>query len=106
MQVRLVKKQVILNEGKNDEKKFYIFSLVLENGNVIRIQPNSYEDKTGKKHSNYNELVSSEGLVDTIRQAQNLMQIYYKLGYKFINNNIRVIRFICKTYHPDWLVDL
>lgn len=54
----------------------------------------------------YDELVSSESLVDCVRYSTSMMDMYYKLGYKFINNNIRVIRFICKQYHPEWLVDL
>lgn len=58
MDVKLIKKIVVLNQGKNDEKKFYSFYLRLPNGSQIRILPNSYEDKkTKKKTSNYNELL-------------------------------------------------
>ena len=56
MMVQLVKSLVTLNQGKNDEKKFYAFFLVLENGTKIRVKPNSFKDREGKNHSNYNEL--------------------------------------------------
>ena len=56
MQVKLVKKLVVINKGKNDEKKFYAFALVLPNGQELRIKPNSYE-KDGKIDSNYRELL-------------------------------------------------
>lgn len=56
MQVRLVKKLVTINKGKNDEKKFYQFVLVLQNGSQLKIKPNSYTDKDGKATSNYREL--------------------------------------------------
>ena len=58
MDVKLIKKLVVLNQGKSDEKRFYAFYLRLGNGSQIKIQPNSYEDKkTKKKTSNYNELL-------------------------------------------------
>jgi len=54
--IKLVKKLVTINKGKNDEKSFYQFYLVLENGSTIRIKPYNYTDKSGKVVSNYRDL--------------------------------------------------
>lgn len=53
MDVKLYKKQVELKDGK----KFYTFYLKLENGSILRVNADSWEDKNGNKHSNYNELL-------------------------------------------------
>ena len=50
MQMQLYKKLVVLNEGKQDEKKFYSFYLKLENGSEIQVKPNSYKDKKGNQN--------------------------------------------------------
>lgn len=53
MDVKLYKKQVQLDDGKS----FYTFYLKLQNGSTIRVNANSWKDKEGKSHSNYNELL-------------------------------------------------
>ena len=48
MQANLIKKKVDLEGGKY----FYTFYLKFQNGELVRIQPNSYADKNKVNHSN------------------------------------------------------
>lgn len=53
--VHLIKKMVVLADGK----KFYTFYLRFANGETLKVQPNTWTDKEGKKHSNYDLLAFS-----------------------------------------------
>ena len=50
--VRLFKTHITLKDGK----QFYSFYLRFANGETLKIQPNTWTDKEGKKHSNYDKL--------------------------------------------------
>lgn len=53
MGVTLFKQKIELKDGKS----FYSFYLRFANGETLKIQPNNWTDKEGKKHSNYDKLV-------------------------------------------------
>lgn len=93
--------QYLIHKNENDTKHKYDVSEVFSNAPTKEVMSIFQSDE-----NYFDELVSSEGLVDCVRFSDSIMDMYYKLGYKFINNNIRVIRLICKQYHEDWLVDL
>lgn len=93
--------QYLIHKNENESKYKYEISEVFSNDSPKNLLSILQSDEDC-----FDELVSSESLVDCIRYSENIMQMYFKLGYKFINNNIRVIRLICKQYHEDWLVDL
>lgn len=56
MNFKLIKKLVVLNKGAKNEKKFYVFYLKLDNGEELRVLPNTYKDKKGNVKSNYDIL--------------------------------------------------
>lgn len=93
--------QYLIHKNENEDKHKYDVSEVLSNAPSKDVLSILQSDE-----NLYDELISSESLVDIVRFSHSMMDMYYKLGYKFINNNTRVIRFICKQYHPEWLDDL
>lgn len=58
MNCKLVKEIVQFDSKQNKGEKVTItnFYLLLENGEKLRISPNVWEDKEGKKHSNMSVL--------------------------------------------------
>lgn len=52
MNVKLVKIPFNFKDSKGNDKVGYNFGLKLENGTLIKIRANEYEDKKGVKHSN------------------------------------------------------
>lgn len=90
--------QYLIHKNENDTKHKYDICEVMSNAPSKEVLSVLQSDE-----NNYDELISSEGLVDIVKFSENVMDMYYRLGYKFINNNIRVIKMVCRIYHPDWL---
>lgn len=90
--------QYLIHKNENETKHKYGIEELMSNAPSKEVLSILQSDE-----NNYDELVSSESLVDIIRFSENVIDMYYKLGYKFINNNVRVIKIICKQYHPDWV---
>lgn len=90
--------QYLVHKNENDKKYKYPYENVMTNGNMKDLLTILEADT-----ENFDELISSESLVDCVKYSNNFMELYFKLGYKFIDGHIRVIRMLAKQYHPDWI---
>lgn len=90
--------QYLIHKNEGDDKHKYKMEEVMSNAPSNELLQILQSDE-----NNYDDLISTESLVDIVHFATNPTNLLFKLGYKFFNNNIRVIRMIVKIYHPDWI---
>lgn len=93
--------QYLIHKNENDSKYKYDTKEVFSNA------PQDEFDGVFKTDENtYDELVSTESLIDTVVSCKNPTELVVKLGFKFVNNNYRILTLLIKTYHDDWIPNL
>lgn len=92
--------QYLIHKNENDTKFKYSIDDIKTNGNIQDLNVMLKSDE-----NQFDELISSENLVDMIKESKTFMDLYYKLGYKFVNNNLRTIKLLCSYIHPFWFRD-
>lgn len=90
--------QYLIHKNENESKHKYSIDEVFTNDNKSDLNT-----LLGSEDNSYDELVSTENLVDTIKNANSAMDMIFKLGFKFVNNNHRIITTIVNVYHSDWI---
>lgn len=58
MQVTLIKVPFDYTDKNKQVRKGYNFFLRLENGSMVKIQPNTFKDSKGNSHNNQNVLLT------------------------------------------------
>ena len=92
--------QYLIHKNENSDKYKYSISELKTNGDLKDLHSILSSDE-----NQFDELVSSEGLVDAIKNSKTFMDLYYKLGYRFVNNNLRLIKLLASYIHPFWFKD-
>lgn len=93
--------QYLIHKNENDTKHKYSIDEVYTNDDEKSLKSILSSDE-----NQYDELISSENLIDIVRNSHSIIEMYCKLGYKFVNTYRNVIRILCKQYHPDWVDEL
>lgn len=93
--------QYLIHKNENETKFKYSIKEVYTNAPT-----DEFNGVFSTDENTYDELVSTESLIESIKSSKNPTDLVCKLGFKFVNNNYKIITLFVKTYHCDWIPNL